>query len=310
MAVIALTCLTFFSETVYAAKKTQTRVEKRTSISEDLTHPAFRTITVGSCPNDDGRGKEQWEGNSRNCSRAQLMYPYYKKYPWINRLIAQSVVLPMLAERLDEKQPVRGGGETLYKSKLISLVRKGGARGSIEKVPPIDFTAKLVGYSDEGSTLSPAGVPRPELFGPYLQFVFTHELSQRYDTQPQGPLGGFVVIDTRARKILTFDDLIVPGQEKALEDLQRAAFRGWLRRERNLPGEAIKAHFSDPSYAFRLNRNWRITEGGLVFRFATYEVGPRPFGSPEIFVKKNRLHDIIQSGILEQIPGDGLTAGN
>ena len=317
---MVLACLAIFPETARAAEKDRAekpgkilveKTERRILISEDLTHPTFRKLTVGSCPKEHNKKvKEEWEKGeweSDNCSRAQLMYPRYKKTPWMNQLIAQSIILPMFAERLDEK-PIREGNEALYKGKLSALVHKGGARGSVEKPPIIDFAAKLAG--NEKSSLSPAGVPRPELFGSYLQFTFDHELSQRYDTKPPGPLGGFIVIDTRARKVLTFDDLIIPGQEKALENLQRTAFRIWLKKERKLPDEAIKAHLANPSYSFRLNRNWRITEGGLVFRFATYEVGPRPFGSPEIFIGKDRLHSIIQPNILEQIPGRELTVGN
>ena len=284
--------------------------EKKILVDEDLTHPVFRILTVGSCP-DRRAGKEEeeedWKSNNSRCSRARLMYPRYKKYPWINQLIAQSIILPMFAERLDEK-PASKGGESLYKNKLVRVVRRGGEYGSIEKPPIIDFTAKLTGY--EKNSLSPSGVPRPELFGPYLQFLFVHELNQQYDAHPPGPSSSFIVIDTRTRKILAFNDLIVAGREKNLEDLQRAAFHTWLRKERTLPNEAIRAHFADPSYAFRLNRNWRITEGGLMFRFATYEIGPRPFGMPEIFVEKERLRDIIQPTILEQIPGEQLTAGN
>jgi len=306
IAVMALACLTLFPGTVCAAGKTP--VEKKIIIPEDLTHPSFKTLTVGTCSGDRAGKEEEWKATPNRCSRARLVYPYYKKTPWMNQLIARSIILPMFAERLDEK-PAHGGGEPLYKSKLVSLVQKGSERGSVEKSLPIEFTAKLTGYWN--SSLSPAGVPRPEIFGPYLQFMFTHELSQQYDAHPSGPLGGFFVVDIRTRKILTFDDLILPGQEKVLEDLQRMVFRAWLRTERSLSSDIIKAHFANPSYAFfPLNKNWRITEGGLMFRFATYEVGPRPLGSPEIFLEKERLRSIIQPGILEQIPDRELTAGN
>ena len=318
LAAMALACLMLFPGTVDAARKTRAekvekaeKAEKKVFISEDLTHPTFKTLTVGSCLSERIRkkgGGEEWRMSANGCSHARLMYPYYKKTPWMNQLIAKSIILPMFAERLDEKPARSNSGETLYKEKLISLVQKGGAYGSIEKPPPIDFTAKLAGY--EKSPLSPAGLPFPEIFGPYLQFSFTHELNQQYDAHPQGPQGGFIVIDVQSRRVLTFNDLILPGQEKSLENLQRAAFHAWLRSERNLPGEAIKVHFTDPAYAFRLNRNWRITEGGLMFRFATYEIGPRPFGSPEIFVEKERLRNIIQPDILEQIPDRELTAVN
>ncbi|MDR2208421.1 MAG: RsiV family protein [Azoarcus sp.] len=281
------------------------RVEKITFIEEGLTHPTFRTLKVDSCSKKRTE-RGEWVTDDKFCSRARLIYPRYKKFPWLNQLIAQSVILPMFAGRLDENS-ARGGSEALYKDKLASLVRKGGAYGSVEKPPLIEFTAKLTGY--EKSSLSPAGVPRPEIFGSYLQFMFEHELSQQYDVQPAGPTNSFVVIDTHGRRVLTFDDLILPGQEKALEDLQLEAFHAWLKTELKFPDKAIEVHLANPLYPFRLNKNWGIVEGGLMFRFGVYEVGPYPFGSPKIFVEKDRLRNIIQPNILEQIPGGGL-AGN
>jgi hypothetical protein len=296
---MVLTSLLHFPGTVRATEKD--RVEKQIFIEESLTHPTFRTLKVGSCPTDRAMEKE-WKVDDRHCSRARLIYPTYKKYPWLNQLIAQSVILPMFAERLDEP-PAREGGETIFREKMTSVIRKGGVRGSVEKAPLVEFSAKLTGHKT--SSLSPGGLPRPEVFGSYLQFAFEHELIQQYDAHPPGPSSNFIVIDTRTRKVLTFDDLILPGQEKALEDLQLAAFSAWLKTELKFPDRAVKVHLANPSYAFRLNKNWRIAEGGLMFRFATYEVGPRPFGSPEIFVEKERLRDIIQPGILERIPDRG-----
>jgi hypothetical protein len=300
---MVLASLTLFPETACAAEKD--RVERKIFIEESLTHPTFRTLMAGSCPADRTMEKE-WGIDDRFCSRARLIYPSYKKYPWLNQLIAQSVILPMFAERLDE-QPAREGGEALFREKLTSVVRKGGLRGSVERAPLIEFSAKLTGYKT--SSLSPGGQPRPEVFGSYLQFTLKHELIQQYDVRPSGPLGRFIVVDTRTRRVLTFDDLILPGQEKALEDLQLAAFRGWLKTELKFPDKAIKVHLANPSYVFRLNKNWRIAEGGLMFRFAAHEVGPRPFGSPEIFVEKELLSNVIQPSILEQIPGRKMTAG-
>jgi hypothetical protein len=301
-AVVVLACLTLFPGAACAAN----RIEKKIFIAESLTHPTFRTLKVGSCPkNYVVKGK--WEIDDRYCSRARLMYPHYKKFPWLNQLIAQSIILPMFAGRLDEES-VREGNEALYKDKLLNLLQKGGARGSVEKPPLIEFTAKLAGH--EKSSLSPSGLPRPEVFGSYLQFTFEHELSQQYDAHPLGPSGSFIVIDTRERRVLAFDDLILPGQEKSLENLQQEAFRDWLKGELKFPDKAVKIHLANPSYAFHLNKNWRIAEGGLMFRFAVYEIGPRLFGSPEIFVEKERLRDIIQPSILEQIPDRKLTVGN
>ena len=130
----------------------------------------------------------------------------------------------------------------------------------------------------------------------------TYTLGREYDAYSSGPMGSFIVIDTRTRKALSFSDLILPGQEQALEALQRNAFRAYLGTERAMPDEAIEAYLADASFTFRSSKNWRIAAGGLLFHFNAYEIGPRAFGTPEIFGAKTELQNIIRPEILARIP--------
>ena len=274
--------------------------EKVTRVKPDaFTRPVYKTLVVGSCP-----ARADAEALER-CSRARLLYPRYPKMPWLNRLIARSVILPMFAEVLDEEPrrlPGKESGESRYKAHLKNLVQRSIAHAPGEEKPPaIDFSAELRGY--DGNDLSPpTGQPRPARFGPYLQFVLDHESSREYEAHPPGPTSRFIVVDIVARKVLSFDDLIVPGRERALEKLQQEAFRNWLKTRQSMPEESIDAHLADPAFAFSLNRNWRIATDGLVFRFAMYEIGPRTFGMPEIHIGKDQLRDIIQPDIWARIP--------
>jgi hypothetical protein len=262
-----------------------------------FTRPVYKTLVVGSCPRDHAAASEQ-------CSRARLLYPRYPKMPWLNRLIAQSVILPMFAEVLGEEPPRlsnKESGESRYKVNLKSLVQRNIAHAPGEEKPPaIDFSAELRGH--DGNDLSPTGQPRPARLGPYLQFVFSYESSREYEAHPPGTTDRFIVVDTVARKVLGFDDLIVPGRERALEKLQQEAFRNWLKTRQSMSEENIDAHLADPMFSFSLSKNWCITTDGLVFRFAIYELGPRTFGAPEIHIGKNQLRDIIQPDIWARIP--------
>jgi hypothetical protein len=272
--------------------------EKVTRVKPDaFTRPVYKTLVVGSCPRDHAAASEQ-------CSRARLLYPRYPKMPWLNRLIAQSIILPMLAEAMGEEPPRLPGkesGESRYKANLKSLVQRNIAHAPGEEKPPaIDFGAELRGYDE--NDLSPSSQPRPARFGPYLQFVLSHESSREYEAHPPGTTDRFIVVDTIARRVLGFDDLIVPGRERALEKLQQEAFRHWLKTRQSMSEKDIDTHLADPAFAFSLSRNWRIATNGVVFRFAMYEIGPRTFGMPEIHIGKNQLRDIIQPDIWAQIP--------
>jgi hypothetical protein len=189
--------------------------------------------------------------------------------------------------------------EDRYLELLKELVRK--SEGGAEKISRIDFSATLAGPG-ENNRSQETNAPRPERFGPLLQLSLTHALSHEGEAHPPGPSGGFIVIDTGKRKILTFGDLILPGREKALETLQRNAFRAYLKTQRGMTDAAVEEHLATPLFAFHLGKNWRIARDGLVFGYAMYEIGPRPFGAPEIFIARRDLQGIVQPDILTHIP--------
>ncbi|MDR1228455.1 MAG: RsiV family protein [Azoarcus sp.] len=264
---------------------------------------AFKTLHAGLCPEDRANAVEPLY----TCSKAKLLYIQTPEMPWLDHLIAQSIILPMFSEVLDEKRlrPLTPGEavETRYLDLLKDLVRKSGGQTSGEREPAlIDFSASLAGC-DENNRSQKANSPLPEHFGPLLQLCLTHALSREGEAHPPGPSGSFIVIDTDKHKILTFGDLILPGQEKTLETLQRNAFRAYLKAQGDMTDAAIEEHLTASTFAFHLGKNWRIAkDGGLIFGYAMYEIGPRPLGTPEIFIAKHDLQGIVQPGILAHIP--------
>ncbi|MDR1662243.1 MAG: RsiV family protein [Azoarcus sp.] len=261
---------------------------------DGLARPEFKTQHAGSCPEERAETAEPRDA----CSTARLLYPYYPETPWLTRLIAQSVILPMFSKTLDKKLPPLSPGETpdaRYLELLRALVSRDG-----KAAPRIEFSATLAG-SDENNR-SRENTPWPEHFGPLLQLSLSYTLSREGEAHPPAPLGGFIVIDTGKRKILTFGDLILPGRGKALEALQREAFRVHLKTRGDMTDEAIEEHLAAPPFTFHLGKNWRIVKDGLAFGYAMYEIGPRPFGAPEIFIAKHDLRSIVQPGILAHIP--------
>jgi hypothetical protein len=260
----------------------------------------FKTLYAGSCPEDRANAMEPLY----TCAKAELLFVQIPGMPWLSRLIAQSVILPMFSEVLGKKRlpPLAPGeaAEARYLELLKTLIRgSGGPSG--EELAMIDFSASLTGC-DENNRSRESNRPWPEHFGPLLQLCLTHTLSREGEAHPPAPSGGFIVIDTGKRKILTFGDLILPGREKALETLQRDAFRIYLKAQGDMTDAAIEEHLATPPFAFHLGKNWRIARDGLIFGYAMYEIGPRPFGTPEIFIPRHDLQGIVQPGILAHVP--------
>ncbi|MDR1462030.1 MAG: RsiV family protein [Azoarcus sp.] len=264
----------------------------------------FRTLHAGLCPEERANAV----GPNYTCSTAKILYIQMPKKPWLDHLVAKSVILPMFSEALGKKQlpPLAPGKDVKarYLELLKDLVRSSSDNAHDKKdLSMIDFSASLAGC-DENNRSQEADSPWPEHFGPLLQLCLSYTLSREGEAHPPGPSGGSIVIDTGKHKILTFGDLILPGQEKALETLQRKAFRAYLKAQDGMTdAAAIEEHLTAPTFAFHLSKNWRIAkDGGLIFGYAMYEIGPRTLGTPEIFIAKHELQGIVQPGILAHIP--------
>ena len=52
---------------------------------------------------------------------------------------------------------------------------------------------------------------------------------------------------------------------------------------------------------FKLNENFAISTGGLLFTFNPYEIGPYVMGAPQVFIPYKEMKDLInKNGLLAQ----------
>jgi len=267
------------------------------AVAEELTRPAYENMYVAFCPPE----RAEAEAPRLKCSRASILYPQYRDADWLNRLLTREVVVPVFVKAIGDDDILRavGGRPTLearYEQQLTRLVK-----GSESGKPLVEFDLRLTG-TDLSRPNSQTSHPRPERFGPYLQFAFAWSLEKEESASAAPVLGGFVVVDTENQKMLTYDDLVAPAHKAVLAELQLQAFRVWLKQEQKLSDDDIAEHLANPSFAFHPSKNWRFAHGGLVFHFDMYEVGPRVFGTPEFLVAKDKLKGVVKPEILARIP--------
>jgi hypothetical protein len=264
--------------------------------AEAWTQPHLKNLRAEFCP-----AVETLRPDAHlTCSSAELTYPGYPETPWLDALIGDSVIRPgLLAILKPEKGETSGDAAAWYQRWLDTLVRENATQlfPDEEKPPLIQFVAEFSGPEVFGK----GGDAGQDRFGSFLQFDWTHSLDHDGMAHPAPPESRFVVIDMKTRRILDLADILADGRERALETMQRKAFYEFLKT-REMKPEEIEAHLNDPTFTFRLSRDWRIASGGLVFRYGMYEVGPRVFGMPEIFVPKRHLEGIVRPEILRAIP--------
>lgn len=121
------------------------------------------------------------------------------------------------------------------------------------------------------------------------------------DAQENGTAGRavsrrFYVLDLTRHVPLALPDIILPGQEQALQVLQRQALQGWLERNRDMSPDVAAQQLA--SLAQRPAGDWAISRGGLVFSYAAYDMGPAEWGLPLIYLPLDVLRGIIRPEVL------------
>lgn len=109
--------------------------------------------------------------------------------------------------------------------------------------------------------------------------------------------------DLTAKAPISLADILRPGTAATLNAIGLVYFR----REHAIPNtrslSAAGYFVSDSS--FRLNDNFMVAPGGLLFRFNQYEIGPYVMGAPEVFIPFSALKSILRarSPIAELVDG-------
>ena len=107
---------------------------------------------------------------------------------------------------------------------------------------------------------------------------------------------GYLNFDIRTGKVLKLADLLVPGGKAKLD---RIGERLFLKDNSEADGEELMWDFEPGN--FKLNENFAISTGGLLFTFNPYEIGPYVMGAPQVFIPYKEMKDLInKNGLLAQ----------
>jgi hypothetical protein len=107
---------------------------------------------------------------------------------------------------------------------------------------------------------------------------------------------GYLNFDLRTGKALKLADLLVPGGKAKLDRIGERLFLG---ENSEADGEPLEWDFEPGN--FKLNENFAISTGGLLFTFNPYEIGPYVMGAPQVFIPYKEMDALInKNGLLGQ----------
>lgn len=103
----------------------------------------------------------------------------------------------------------------------------------------------------------------------------------------------FTVIDLHKKKVLTPADVFKPGYEKKIGE----ALEDACRKKYNIPaGEALESTLIVNS--IEPNKNFFITDKGVIFSYTPYEIGPYVMGQITLFIPFREIKDIVNEAYL------------
>lgn len=103
-----------------------------------------------------------------------------------------------------------------------------------------------------------------------------------------------------SQKVLTLDDLLLPGKYAEFEKALRDAHAVWVAGNpdaRHDLGNYMRM------WPFQPTRNVGISDAGLVAQYGSYEIAPYSGGHPELLVPFDRLRGIVQPAYLPPAGG-------
>ena len=127
------------------------------------------------------------------------------------------------------------------------------------------------------------------------------ELSSYLDTGGAhgNPGRGFINYSRQQHKVLTLDDILVPGQEAAFWQNAQLAHKAWLASpnvKMDQDAEFLKM------WPFQKTPNIALTYGAVILKYNVYTIAPYSMGHVELKIPYPRLNGIIKP---ELFPGRG-----
>lgn len=103
-------------------------------------------------------------------------------------------------------------------------------------------------------------------------------------------------------RILTLDDLVLPGRMRAFEAVLKKQHAKWL--ETNEFSQSDKSEYLK-TWPFQFSDNAALMKDGIAVTFDHYVLGPYALGTPTILVPFSDLKGIINSGLLSKLKIQG-----
>lgn len=115
--------------------------------------------------------------------------------------------------------------------------------------------------------------------------------SYRFDGGEFGQPGrAFINYDRRLHKVLSLQDILLPGQEEAFWKNARLAHQAWILQN--------KLNEQDPNFSkdwpFQTTPHFALTFGALTLKYDIDRIAPHSVGHPELKIPYPRLNDIVK----------------
>ncbi|MNJ38484.1 hypothetical protein D3C77_333320 [compost metagenome] len=111
------------------------------------------------------------------------------------------------------------------------------------------------------------------------------------------PGRGFINYSRQQDKVLTLQDMLVPGQEATFWKTAEEAHKGWLiSTGMDKDAEFVK------TWPFRQTPHIALTYGAVVLKYEVYAIAPYSMGHIELKIPYPRLNGVIKP---ELFPGRG-----
>ena len=106
----------------------------------------------------------------------------------------------------------------------------------------------------------------------------------------------------KSDRILTLNDMVLPGRKKAFESALKKQYLIWLKNN-----EFAKTDVADyvKMWPFQFSDNAALMADGIAVKFNHYVLGPYALGTPTILVPYSSLKGIIKKGLIEKIQTQG-----
>jgi hypothetical protein len=92
-------------------------------------------------------------------------------------------------------------------------------------------------------------------------------------------------------KVLSLDDVTIPGRVPQFMDALKAAHTAWLKQNQDAQRDPAAYNRTWP---FQENDNFALTREGVVVKYQAYSIAPYYFGEPELKIPYSALQGILK----------------